>query len=44
MTIAGVALWLGIVAAAQFTPVLFFGLFGGLVADVFPKRNLLLAT
>ncbi len=35
---------LGLVAAAQFTPVLFFGLFGGLVADVFPKRNLLLAT
>ena len=35
---------LGLVAAAQFTPVLFFGLFGGLVADVFSKRNLLLAT
>src|SRR5688500_10606517 len=35
---------LGLVAAAQFTPVLFFGLFGGIVADVFAKRNLLLAT
>ena len=33
---------LGIVAAAQFTPVLVFGLFGGVVADVVPKRRTLL--
>jgi MFS family permease len=35
---------LGLVAAAQFTPVLFLGLFGGIVADAFPKKNLLLIT
>jgi len=35
---------LGIVSAAQFTPVLFFGLFGGIVADAAPKRVSLVAT
>jgi MFS family permease len=35
---------LGIVAAAQFTPVLFFGLFGGIVADAISKRVALIAT
>jgi MFS family permease len=35
---------LGLVAVAQFAPVLVFGLFGGIVADAFAKRNLLLAT
>jgi MFS family permease len=36
--------WLGIVAAAQFLPVLLFGLFGGIVADVIPKRKALIGT
>lgn len=36
--------WLGVVAAAQFTPVLIFGLFGGVLADVLPKRQMLIAT
>ncbi len=35
---------LGLVAAAQFTPVLVFGLFGGIVADGLPKRRTLVAT
>jgi len=36
--------WLGVVAAAQFTPVLVFGLFGGILADVLPKRQALIGT
>lgn len=36
--------WLGVVAAAQFTPVLLLGLFGGVIADVAPKRQMLIAT
>ena len=35
---------LGVVAAAQFTPVLFLGLFGGLVADAVSKRRALVVT
>jgi MFS family permease len=35
---------LGIVAAAQFGPVLVFGLFAGLAADALPKRTILLWT
>ncbi|HUG48115.1 MAG TPA: MFS transporter [Candidatus Limnocylindria bacterium] len=35
---------LGFVAAAQFGPVLVFGLFAGLLADALPKRALLLGT
>jgi MFS family permease len=35
---------LGLVAAAQFGPVLIFGLFAGLLADALPKRTVLLAT
>ena len=35
---------LGLVAAAQFTPVLILGLFGGLIADAAPKRRILIAT
>jgi MFS family permease len=35
---------LGIVAAAQFTPVLFLGLFGGIVADAVSKRKALVVT
>ena len=37
-------LWLGVVAAAQFIPVLVFGLFAGVLADNLPKRQTLLAT
>jgi len=36
--------WLGVVAAAQFTPVLILGLFGGVLADVLPKRQTLMWT
>jgi MFS family permease len=35
---------LGVVAAAQFLPVLVLGLFGGLIADSLPKRRTLVAT
>ena len=35
---------LGLVAAAQFTPVLIFGLFGGIVADAVNKRLALMVT
>ena len=35
---------LGVVAAAQFLPVLVLGLFGGLIADALPKRRTLVAT
>lgn len=35
---------LGLVAAAQFTPVLVLGLFGGIVADHLPKRRTLILT
>jgi MFS family permease len=35
---------LGVVAAAQFVPVMAFGLFGGLIADQWPKRRTLLFT
>ena len=33
---------LGVVAAAQFLPVLVFGLFGGILADALPKRRTLI--
>ena len=35
--------WLGVVAAAQFVPVMILGLFGGVLADVLPKRQTLVA-
>src|SRR6187402_55240 len=35
---------LGLVAAAQFMPVLFLGLFGGIVADAVSKRKALYVT
>ena len=38
------AFLLGVVTAAQFFPVLVFGLFGGLIADALPKRRTLIAT
>ncbi len=39
----GDPLWLGVVAAAQFLPVMILGLFAGILADVLPKRRTLLA-
>jgi len=36
--------WLGLVAAAQFGPVILLGLFGGVIADQLPKRQTLLVT
>jgi MFS family permease len=44
LQLTGDPLWLGIVAAAQFGPVLVLGLFGGLIADGLPKRQTLIAT
>ena len=38
------ALWLGVVGALQFLPVMFFALFGGVLADRLPKRRVLLFT
>ncbi len=38
------ALLLGLVGALQFLPVLIFSLFGGVIADKWPKRRLLLIT
>ena len=39
----GDPLWLGIVSAAQFMPVVLLGLFAGVLADVLPKRQTLMA-
>ncbi len=38
------AWWLGLVGALQFLPVMVLALFGGVIADKFPKRKLLLFT
>jgi MFS family permease len=38
LTLTNDPLMLGVVAAAQWTPVLVLGLFGGLIADALPKR------
>jgi MFS family permease len=35
--------WLGVVAAAQFVPVMLLGLFAGVLADALPKRQTLMA-
>jgi MFS family permease len=43
-TLDASALELGLVNALQFAPVLFFGILAGVVADRFPKRNLMVAT
>lgn len=42
LTLTNDPFWLGVVSAVQFTPVVAFGLFGGLVADALPKRRALL--
>jgi MFS family permease len=44
LQLTGDPLWLGLVAVAQFGPVIAFGLFGGLIADQLPKRPTLIAT
>jgi len=43
LTLTNDPLILGVVAAAQWTPVLVLGLFGGLIADTLPKRWTLIA-
>ena len=42
--LTGSAAAVGITVACQFLPVLVFGMFGGLVADRFPKRKVLMIT
>ena len=42
--LTGSAAAVGITVACQFLPVLFFGMFGGLVADRLPKRRVLMVT
>jgi MFS family permease len=37
-------IWLGVVAAAQFVPVMILGLFAGVAADALPKRRVLVWT
>jgi len=37
-------LYLGLLGAVQFLPVLVLGLFGGIIADIWPKRATLIAT
>jgi MFS family permease len=44
LELTGNAFILGLVAAAQFTPVLILGLFGGVIADALPKRRTLIIT
>lgn len=44
LQLTGDPLLLGVLAAAQFGPVLVLGLFGGLIADSLPKRRTLIAT
>src|SRR3979409_1086512 len=44
LELTGSALLVGLVLAAQFTPVLVGGPLGGVVADRYHKRNVLLAT
>ena len=44
LQLTGDPLLLGVVAAAQFGPVLVLGLFGGVIADSLPKRRTLIAT
>ena len=36
--------YLGLLGAVQFLPVLVFGLFGGIIADIWPKRRTVIAT
>jgi len=43
LQLTGDPFWLGVVATAQFLPVMILGLFAGVLADVLPKRQTLLA-
>jgi MFS family permease len=42
LTMTGDPFWLGVVATAQFLPVMVLGLFAGVLADVLPKRQTLI--
>ena len=42
LELTGDPFWLGVVAAAQFIPVMIFGLFAGVLADTLPKRQTLI--
>jgi MFS family permease len=44
LSLTGSATAVGITTALQFLPTLLFGLFGGLIADRYPKRTVLLVT
>jgi MFS family permease len=44
LTLTGSGLAVGVTSALQFLPFLLFGAFGGLLADRFPKRSLLIVT
>jgi len=44
LSLTGSGLAVGFTTALQFLPMLLFGAWGGLLADRFPKRNLLIAT
>ena len=44
LSLTGSATDVGITTALQFVPTLLFGLVGGLIADSYPKRRILLAT
>jgi MFS family permease len=43
LQLTGDPFWLGVVATAQFLPVMVLGLFAGVAADALPKRQVLLA-
>ncbi|MDX3094469.1 MFS transporter [Streptomyces sp. ME19-03-3] len=44
LSLTGSSFAVGITTALQFLPMLLFGLYGGVVADRYPKRRILLAT
>src|SRR3954465_14697232 len=44
LTLTHDPLWLGVVVAPQFLPILIFGLFAGVLADTLPKRQTLIWT
>ncbi len=44
LSLSGSAAAVGVTTAAQFLPIVLFGLFGGVIADRYPKRRLLLIT
>jgi MFS family permease len=44
LTLSGSVAAVGVTVAMQFAPMLLFGLFGGVIVDRYPKRNLLMIT